>query len=78
MESMNKLIAYCPDCQGQITFKKPPSLGQQINCRQCRSDLEVIRRSPIELDWVANPSMEMERVGAKHVKTKRRRVVDEW
>lgn len=48
---MEKNIAWCPNCGGEIRFKKVPFLGQNITCRQCNTDLEVIEKSPIELDW---------------------------
>ncbi len=48
---MEKNIAWCPNCGGEIRFKKVPFLGQEIVCRQCNTNLVVVEKSPIELDW---------------------------
>ena len=49
---MEKNISYCPDCGGEIRFKRTPFMGQKMTCRQCNTALVVVGRSPIELDWV--------------------------
>lgn len=50
---MDKNIAFCPDCGGEIRFKRIPFVGQDITCRQCNTALVVVSKSPIELDWAA-------------------------
>lgn len=50
MPSLNK-TTYCPECQGKITLKKAPRLGQTIVCKSCQTRLEVIETEPLELDW---------------------------
>ena len=44
-------VGACTECDANISFSKSPFLGQQKTCPECRSDLEVIGLSPIELDW---------------------------
>ena len=47
-----KDIGLCPDCSAEIRFRKSPHLGQTVTCHNCEVNLEVVRRAPIELDWV--------------------------
>ena len=42
---------YCPECDGAITFKRTPWLGEKTTCRHCDTSLEVVDTNPIELDW---------------------------
>lgn len=49
MEEKN--IAVCPNCGGDIRFKKVPFIGQVVVCRFCHTDLTVSEKSPVELDW---------------------------
>jgi len=51
MSVESKNIGECPDCGGDVRFKKTPYIGQIITCRQCNTMLEVISRFPVELDW---------------------------
>ena len=48
---MEKNIAWCPNCGGEIRFKKVPFIGQEMTCRQCNTNLVVVDKSPVELDW---------------------------
>ena len=52
--------AYCPDCDGRITFNPHVAVGQQVTCPHCDSDLEVISVEPLELDWAYDWSWEDE------------------
>lgn len=52
-EYESKNIGICPDCGSEVRFKKMPYLGQVVTCRRCDSSLEVVNRSPIELDIAA-------------------------
>jgi lysine biosynthesis protein LysW len=44
----------CPECDARIFFERPPDLGQMLECPECGTRLEVIRLSPIELDWAGD------------------------
>ncbi|MBP7999855.1 MAG: hypothetical protein KA314_05400 [Chloroflexi bacterium] len=46
-----RLVASCPECQAQISFRKPPELGDLVTCPECSTMAEVIRESPIKLSW---------------------------
>ena len=48
---MSKNISFCPDCGGEVRFKRAPYLGQSLICRQCSVELVVVEKSPIRLDW---------------------------
>jgi lysine biosynthesis protein LysW len=51
-KSSIKVIAICPDCNSEIRLRKAPHLGQTVVCANCHTNLEVVNRSPLELDWV--------------------------
>lgn len=44
-------IARCIDCDEQIQFDEQPRLGMLVICENCDAELEVVRKSPLELDW---------------------------
>lgn len=44
-------VAYCPACDAQIFFRRPPRRGENVTCRECESLLSVVRVSPIQLEW---------------------------
>jgi DNA-directed RNA polymerase subunit RPC12/RpoP len=46
------LVGYCPECDGEISFRYEPQEGKKINCPHCAAYLVVIGLHPIELDWV--------------------------
>lgn len=45
-------FAECPSCQSEIKLTGKPFMGQQVRCRSCDADLEVVWLDPVELDWV--------------------------
>lgn len=47
--AQSKNIGLCPDCGEDVRFKKLPYVGQRVTCRRCAVQLEVMRKSPIEL-----------------------------
>jgi lysine biosynthesis protein LysW len=42
----------CPACNLSIPVGTSPHKGQIVSCPKCRSQLEVVNLSPIELDWI--------------------------
>lgn len=44
-------IARCIECDEKIQFEEQPRLGMLIICDSCGAELEVVRKSPLELDW---------------------------
>lgn len=42
----------CPDCGAEMKFESEPHLGRRLMCPDCGAILEVVGRSPIELDWL--------------------------
>lgn len=51
-KSDESTVATCPSCDTKIRFEEPPHLGQTLDCPECGNTLEVVRRNPLELDWV--------------------------
>lgn len=51
-------IGICPDCDAEVTFVRPPWLGQRVNCLRCGIMLEVTGLSPVELDWAFEEPLE--------------------
>jgi lysine biosynthesis protein LysW len=49
--SSKSTVAFCPSCAAPIYFSRRPRLGEIIVCGECDEDLEVVRLSPIELEW---------------------------
>lgn len=47
--AQSKNIGLCPDCGEEVRFKKLPYVGQLVTCRRCSAQLEVMRKSPIDL-----------------------------
>jgi lysine biosynthesis protein LysW len=41
---------YCPECDGRIVIKAP-RLGAKLTCHDCRTRLQVISLTPLELEW---------------------------
>ena len=41
----------CPACDTRIRFDEQPELFDVVNCPECEDEFEVIRLSPIRLDW---------------------------
>jgi alpha-aminoadipate carrier protein LysW len=48
--SNETLNASCPECEGLISFDRPPLSGQIATCSDCGAELEVISRDPIKLE----------------------------
>lgn len=44
-------IARCLECDEKIQFEEQPRLGMLVICESCGAELEVVRKSPLELDW---------------------------
>ena len=49
--------AYCPGCDGRVSFTKRPKPNAIVRCPECSTDLEVISLAPLMLDY---PSIEGE------------------
>lgn len=49
-------IAFCPDCEEGVALGPQPRIGQRVTCTHCRTELEVIDLSPLELDWAYEDS----------------------
>lgn len=47
----NTLTAYCRACHSRIRFNERPELYDIVVCPECDEEFEVIRLSPIQLDW---------------------------
>jgi lysine biosynthesis protein LysW len=42
--------AFCPECEHRLKLGNHPHEGQQLICPVCKTDLEVVSLSPLELD----------------------------
>lgn len=49
--STNPKSTLCPSCDARIFFGKTPRLGQVIICHECQERLEIVRLSPLKVDW---------------------------
>ena len=47
----NPLTTVCPSCAVRIQFNKRPPLGEIIICGECEETLEVVRLTPLKVDW---------------------------
>lgn len=79
----NRMTIRCPECDGNIRFKKKPVVNQQLTCGHCNTKLEVVQTNPLEL-WAVDDEEEMfkesasrKRPGGKQP-TRRRRSEDDW
>ncbi len=43
--------AVCPACDEEFLVRGAPTLGQRVECPECHARLEVVYRSPLELDF---------------------------
>lgn len=43
--------ATCPECDNWVELPSHVELGRRVSCSDCNSQLTVIRKSPVELDW---------------------------
>lgn len=48
---MSTNTAYCPECDEPVRVRGKATLGQQVTCPNCGTQLEVISLEPLELDW---------------------------
>lgn len=53
-------VARCIECDEMIQFEEQPRLGMLVICDSCGAELEVVRKSPLELDWPYNEDDEEE------------------
>jgi alpha-aminoadipate/glutamate carrier protein LysW len=52
MELSEKIsVARCPECVTNIRFEQQPTLHDLVTCPECGTELEVIKLSPLKLDW---------------------------
>ena len=58
--AQSKNIGLCPDCGEEVRFKKMPFVGQLITCKRCSSQLEVMRKSPVDLRLAVDDEWEDE------------------
>ena len=42
---------FCPDCKEALSLDPNTKAGKRFTCLHCRTDLEVINTSPLELDF---------------------------
>jgi hypothetical protein len=56
------IFGACPECDGDVPFKKVPRLDQRIICPECGAYLVIIGTSPIELDWGFDDPAEEEEI----------------
>lgn len=54
------ITAFCPACDTRIRFSERPRLYDIVSCPECEEFFEVIRLSPIELQWADDSSFEDE------------------
>jgi uncharacterized protein YbaR (Trm112 family) len=54
------ITAFCPTCNTRIRFSERPRLYDIISCPECEEFFEVIRLSPIELQWADESSFDDE------------------
>jgi DNA-directed RNA polymerase subunit RPC12/RpoP len=76
---MQKNEGVCPNCEATITFKKPPSMGQRVACRQCGRKMVVVRRHPVIMDLAEEESYEQRnRRNERRQKRQNRRNEPAW
>ncbi|MFN2126104.1 MAG: hypothetical protein ACK2UP_21630 [Candidatus Promineifilaceae bacterium] len=51
---VDRIVALCPGCSNEISFYRPPQLGEFVTCPQCGDLVEVVSLSPLTLDWSAD------------------------
>ena len=47
--------AECPNCDQLVQVNPKPRIGQKVECKFCKTMLEVSWLDPIELDWPYRP-----------------------
>lgn len=48
--------AECPNCDQMVLVGPKPRIGQKVECKNCKTMLEVSWLDPLELDWPYRPS----------------------
>jgi lysine biosynthesis protein LysW len=51
------ITAFCPTCDTRIRFSERPRLFDIVSCPECEEFFEVVRLSPIELQWADESSL---------------------
>ena len=54
MSQRTPVIASCPACRADVRFRKAPYLGQYKICPDCDTELEVVKLSPVTVDYLAD------------------------
>jgi hypothetical protein len=49
--SKKGMVTFCPACGSDMHFRRLPTRGSTVTCRQCQSLLEVARLAPLTLEW---------------------------
>jgi peptide subunit release factor 1 (eRF1) len=75
---MSNNLALCPECHSDVRFKKPPVVGQSITCRRCKTQLVVVQKSPILLEWAEEAWDDFPGKESPSRKDNRRRRDDDW
>lgn len=44
-------IGICPGCGARLRFQHKIELGEFVVCQECGDELEIVKLSPIKLDW---------------------------
>lgn len=52
MKNSNKLVEECPECGAEVRFRRTPFVGQEVTCRKCKAQLEVISVQPLQIDVI--------------------------
>ena len=47
---------FCPDCKKALSLGLNTEAGKRLTCPHCKTDLEVINTSPLELDFAYHES----------------------
>lgn len=76
--AQSKNIGLCPDCGEEVRFKKMPYVGQLITCRRCSAQLEVMRKSPVDLRLAGDAWEEEEDFDAFEESSRSNRNKREW
>lgn len=50
----NAMTTYCRACHSRIRFSERPELYDIVVCPECDEEFEVIRVSPIQIDWLSD------------------------
>ena len=50
-KSTKSLTTNCPSCDARIRLNRRPQLGDIIVCSECEESLEVVRLTPLKVDW---------------------------